>query len=55
MKMNVRPSLKIEVVPIVGATMGILCFSVTLATGAVMGEPYGPRTRSTLSCVMSLS
>jgi len=55
MKMNFRPFLKIEAVPAVGATIGVLCFSVTSATGAVIGEPYGPRTRSTLSWVMSRS
>jgi hypothetical protein len=38
--------LKIEVVAPVDATIGILCFSVTLATGSTMGEPKGPRTRT---------
>ena len=55
MKMNFRPFLKMEVAAAVGATIGILCFSVTSATGSVMGEVYGPRTESTLSRVMSLS
>ena len=42
-----------EVAPPAGATIGILCFSVTSATAAV--EPNGPSTRSTLSWVMSFS
>ena len=46
---------KQELVPTVAATIGILYFSVRLITGSVMGEPYGPRTRSTFSCVMSRS
>jgi hypothetical protein len=49
MKMNFRPFLKKEVVAVPAATSGIRCFSVTSATGSFMGEPYGPRTRSTLS------
>ena len=44
-----------EVVAAMGATIGILCFSVTSATASLMGEPYGPSTRSTLSRVMSFS
>jgi len=55
MKMNFRPFLKMEVVAALGATIGILYFSLTSATASVMGEEYGPRTRSTLSCVMSFS
>ena len=53
--MNFRPFLKMEVVAAMGATIGILYFSFTLATASVKAEPFGPRTRSTLSCVMSLS
>ncbi len=44
-----------EVAAAVGATIGILYFSFTSATASLMGEPYGPSTRSTLSCVMSFS
>ena len=44
-----------EVAEALGATIGILCFSVTLATASVIGALYGPSTRSTLSWVMSLS
>ena len=36
-------------------TIGILCFSVTSATGSAMFAVYGPSTRSTLSRVMSFS
>jgi len=53
--MNFRPFLKIEVVEAMGATIGILYFSFTLATASVMAEEYGPITKSTLSWVMSFS
>ena len=54
MKTNFRPFLKIEVAE-PAPTIGILYFSVTLATGSAMSEPTGPRTRSTFSRVMSRS
>ena len=53
--MNFRPFLKMEVPVALGATIVILCFSVTSATASVMNVLYGPSTRSTLSCVMSFS
>ena len=55
MKINFRPFLKIEVFVAMGASIGIRYFSFTSATASVMGEPYGPRTRSTFSWVMSRS
>jgi len=44
-----------DVAPDMGRTIGILCFSVTLATASATSAGNGPSTRSTLSRAMSLS
>ncbi|MND00146.1 hypothetical protein D3C83_186590 [compost metagenome] len=55
MNTNLRPFLKIAVVAAPAATIGMRCFSVTLATASVSGDEYGENTASGLSFSSSFS